>query len=322
MTHGAIDAITITIALDLSRLMTNPDRSPTSSTTLPDATLEHVLSRLGFSARPPLDRAGLDAVYDAWCRRVPFDNVRKRIHLQAGDLSPLPGSTPVDFFEAWLQHGAGGTCWAGAGALRTLLTTLGFEATRALGTMLAAPGLLPNHGTVIVSIDQNRFLLDTAMLHARPLAIRDHAGTAVEHPAWGVRAGWADGRWHVRWRPLHKTDGFDLRLEGFDVSAAEFRDRHEQTRGWGPFNYAVSARTLRGDEVVGLAFGHRVTLRANGTVEQTPINETERRQFLTETVGLSEELVAQLPDDVPTPPPPGSSRSTTPARPAPSAPHS
>ena len=43
--------------------------------------LEAVLAKLGFSDRPPPTLEGLRQVYAAWCRRVPFDNVRKLIHI-------------------------------------------------------------------------------------------------------------------------------------------------------------------------------------------------------------------------------------------------
>jgi len=42
---------------------------------------------------------------------VPFDNVRKLIHVKSGKAGPLPGGTAEDFFTAWLRHGTGGTCW-------------------------------------------------------------------------------------------------------------------------------------------------------------------------------------------------------------------
>jgi len=57
--------------------------------------LEQVLSRLGLSDRPALTLDGLQTLYAAWCRKVPFDNVRKLIHLH--DHTPRarsPAMTP------------------------------------------------------------------------------------------------------------------------------------------------------------------------------------------------------------------------------------
>ena len=122
----------------------------TSTEELAPDLLERVLSRLGLSAPPALDLNGLKTVYVAWCRQVPFDNIRKLIHVQTQTLSALPGDSAQDFFEAWLKYKTGGTCWAGNGALHSLLVTLGFAAQRGVATMLVAPSLPPNHGTVSV----------------------------------------------------------------------------------------------------------------------------------------------------------------------------
>lgn len=69
---------------------------------------------------------------------MPFDNVRKLIHLSSQNPAALAGDDATDFFEAWLRHGAGGTCWPGHGALHSLLSALGFDADRAVGTMMAS----------------------------------------------------------------------------------------------------------------------------------------------------------------------------------------
>ena len=86
-------------------------------------------------------------VYAAWCRRVPFDNVLKRIHLASGNPDPLPGDDDTRFFESWLRFGTGGLCWAGNSALCSLLTALKFSAAWGLATMLVGPDPPPNHGT-------------------------------------------------------------------------------------------------------------------------------------------------------------------------------
>src|SRR5690348_2439534 len=85
-----------------------------SDSKLPMPLVERVMARLGFERNPAPDLNGLRAVYAAWCSSVPFDNVRKLIHLRTRNGEPLPGSTPEDFLEAWLKFGTGGTCWSGA----------------------------------------------------------------------------------------------------------------------------------------------------------------------------------------------------------------
>jgi N-hydroxyarylamine O-acetyltransferase len=271
--------------------------------------LERVLEKLGFSEIPEPSRETLDAIYSAWCGSVPFDNVRKLIHVNRGDTGPLPGATPGDFFESWLKWGTGGTCWSGAGACWALLSEIGFSVDRGVATMLVAPDLPPNHGTVRAKLGEDFFLLDCSILHGKPLSLIDQVNTEAAHPAWGVRCVWKDGKPYLWWRPLHKSDGFECRLERFGAAAAEYEEFYERTRGWSPFNYEIAARRNVGAEVRGIGFGHSVVLRADGSVVSEPITTDERNRVLIEDLGMSEEIVVQIPDDTPTPPPPGKSRS-------------
>ncbi len=280
--------------------------SASSANTLGPALVGRVLDRLEIPVDAAPTQATLRALYAAWCRHVPFDNVLKMIRINSPESADLPGCTASGYFDDWLRHGTGGTCWAGAGALHALLRAMGFQAERALGTMLVAPDLPPNHGSVRVRIDGDHFLLDTSILHHEPLLMTETWETQVGHPAWGVRCANRDGRWHVRWRPLHRPDGFACRFESFGTGDDEFQQRYGQTRGWSPFNYQVCARRNRGDEVTGLAFGNYITLHGDGSITTIHVDDHERRRLLIEEFGISEEIVSQLPADRPTPPPPGS----------------
>lgn len=106
--------------------------------------------------------------------------------------------------------------------------------------------------------------------------------------------------------PLHKLDGFECRLESFGATREDYASYYEKTRGWSPFNYELSARLNQGDRVIGAAFGKAVSLEADGTTRECDIQQSERARLLIEEIGMSEEIVSQLPADVPTPPPPGS----------------
>jgi N-hydroxyarylamine O-acetyltransferase len=279
------------------------------------ALVEDVLQGLGLSGVPEPDHAGLARVYAAWCRRVPFDNVRKLIHLHARDPGPLPGDDPEDFFVGWLKHGTGGTCWAGNGALHALLVSLGFDARRGLATMLAAPELPPNHGTVTVAIDGRRYLVDASILHGEPLELKEFESSRVDHPAWGVACTRGPDGWRIRWRPTHRPDGMDCRIDSLEVGRDEFCERHELTRAWSPFNYELNLRLIRGEGVIGIGFGGRVGFGHAGAVEQEPLDLHARNRVLREDFGLSEEIVARLPPDSETPPPPGSRAAANLARP-------
>jgi N-hydroxyarylamine O-acetyltransferase len=273
---------------------------------IPRALLERALAKLGFSRMPELDRAGLASLYGAWCRGVPFDNTRKLIHLRASDPSPLPGDSPTDFVEAWIAHGAGGTCWAMHGALTAVLEGCGFDARRGLGTMLAAPNLPPNHGTTSVRLDGQTWLVDACIQHGEPLLLEPGAETAVVHPAYGVRARPEGAAWMVRWRSPLAPDGFDCRIDSLSIGRDVFRSQHERTREWGPFNYELFARVHRGGGVIGVTRGERLDFEPDGSVRRAPLDREARLRFLVEELGLDEAFAHRVPDDLPTPAPPGS----------------
>ena len=262
-----------------------------------------MLEKLGFTRPPELDLGGLAALYAAWCERVPFDNVRKLIHLREGLSGALPGDDPLDFFEAWLAHGTGGTCWAGNGALCFLLAGLGFDARRGCATMLVAPDLPPNHGTVCVVVEGVEYLVDASILFVDPLPLFD--GSRVEHPAWGVtcRAD-ANRKLRVTWRAFHMP-ALECRVDSLDASPDDFRHRHEASRGWGPFNYSLSARLNREGRVIGASFGQHAAIDAGGALTLAPASEGERMELLVDRLGISEEMAERLPADLPLPPPPG-----------------
>jgi N-hydroxyarylamine O-acetyltransferase len=264
--------------------------------------IERVMTRLSLQREEP-SLARLKEVYARWCETIPFDNVRKMIHVRSQNKGPLPSYTPEDFFCGFLKYGTGGTCWAGNGAMHAFLKALGFDAERGIATMLHAPHATPNHGTVLVKIEGKKYLVDASMLYAEPLLLDDDEPTGINHPAWGVQCCREEGKWHINWRPLHKTDGFECRIERFGACWPEFQAMHDATRGWSPFNFEVSARRNRGNEVVGVGFGHAVKLRNDGTVDRAPVSKKERNRVLIEQIGISEEIVAQLPEDVPTPRP-------------------
>jgi arylamine N-acetyltransferase len=264
----------------------------------PDLT-ERVLDRLGIP-RPEPDVAGLAGVYGAWCRQVPFDHVRKRIHVEADDPAPLPGDTPEDFFDAWLRHGTGGTCWAGNGALLALLDALGFAAERGLATMMAAPDLPPNHGTVVVTVDGARFIVDASILHGSPLPLTD-GSSRVDHPAWGVTARRLpdDGRLTITWPSLHQPAGFDCRLERIGAPVSEFHDRYELSRARSGFNDFLYIRRNTHSTVIGAMAERRIEIAGRGDVNERTIAGEERVRFLVEEAGLSEEISRRLPADRP-----------------------
>ena len=96
------------------------------------------------------------------------------------------------------------------------------------------------------------------------------------------------------------------RVDLIGATAEQVRERHEATRDWGPFNYALSIRVNRGDRVLGVAWGERIEIDPAGELTKRAFADGERASWLVDEIGLSKEIVGLLPDDLPTPPPPGS----------------
>lgn len=286
--------------------------------TLPVGLVDAAVMRLGLAETPSADLAGLTRLYGAWCQRVPFDNVLKLLHLAEGWPGRLPGSDPADFFRLWLEYGTGGTCWAGNGALFELTTALGFRAERGVCTMLVTPDTPgPNHGTVVVTLAEGRFLVDASILSGAPIALPHRSGGAEPEriasgddpvgldaapgdgplPRLAVHGGMAA----VLWRSPSAPDGFPCRIERIGVDAAEWDDRHQRTAAWSPFNHAVRARLNRGADIVGWSDGKRYVFRG-GTDLATEAGGRDLRHQALVDLGIDGDLAARLPDDAPTPP--------------------
>ena len=101
--------------------------------------LERVLAKLGMHEQPGIDLTGLNSVYAAISGNVSNDNVQKRIWLSGDRASPVSGGDPAEFFENWLTHGTGGTCFPINGAFAALLELLEFPVRRIASTMMV-PG--------------------------------------------------------------------------------------------------------------------------------------------------------------------------------------
>ncbi len=271
---------------------------------LPTGLVDAVLDRLGVPA-PAADRAGLARVYAAWCRSVPFDNVLKRLWLEERWPGRLPGSTPVDFFRDWLEYRTGGTCWAGNGALFALLRALGFRVELGAATMLSAPDTPgPNHGTVVVTLEEGRFIADASILSGAPLRLPEPGEPPPAPTAALPAVQIAAGRAVILWRTVRQPEGFPCRIERIGLGAGEWDALHQHTGTWSPFNFATSARLNRGDDVLGYGAGLIYRIRPDGALESRPADRAAMVRFLAEVLEIDETVADRLPEDRPVPPRP------------------
>lgn len=265
--------------------------------TISPALAEQVLEKLAFSDFPAVTQAGLAALYQAWCRKVPFDNIRKRIDAGSEQRRPLPGATATDFFDHWLRLGTGGTCWAGHGAFYALLRFLEFPVSVGLSTMLSqrpSPAGSPGHGTLLINLEQGSFIVDATMLHGEPLPLREWYST---DPLWGTQVHRSDGYWCVNWKPLGRPR-LDCRLLERNAPTSEYPRRHEMSRHNSRFDGALLIRRAESEAIIGIVKGEQVVRSATGTETKMTLSNEEQRKLLIEQFGIAEEIAVMLPDNL------------------------
>lgn len=268
--------------------------------------LERVLEKLGLTERPSLDLAGLNTLYATYCGSVPtMDNIQKRIWFAGERRTPLPGGDPREYFENWLAHGTGGTCWPTNGAVYALVHSLGFDARRiAASVIIEKYSQGANHGTVLVTLEGVDYLIDgnlgafkvLPLVPGRTTSTGDgfHAISAVPIEA-GYDVIWYQGHSRqepltIRTEPEHDPVDHAFFLEAYDRTKSKGRDL---------FNYALFICRRFPDSIVTIGRKNKITVTADNTVTKTEINDVERRRVLVEELGISEEIAEALPPDVP-----------------------
>lgn len=253
--------------------------------------IARALAKLGFARPPAADRAGLEALYLAWCRHVPFDNVRKRIAMAESDTAPLPGGVADDFLAAWLEHGTGGTCWPSSNGLHALVAACGFDVRRISASMGDRND--HNHGSLIVRLDGAEWLVDSSIQCDAPIPLRRGEATRLEHPIHPIRVEPAEGGALVHWGRSGSTDTMPCRLMQDPVDEAFYLERYEISRGYSVFNTALYARRSFPGRLVSFAGRTRFEKTAAG-VTRRELAPDELREALVEELGLSAAIVARM----------------------------
>ena len=253
---------------------------------LPAPLLDHVLRRLGLSRIPSPDLEGLRELYGAWCDHVSFDNVRKVVALQTG--RELPGRTAEDFFDAWLERGAAGTCWPGSNALYALVRSAGFDVRRGAGSMRDLGPI--NHATNRVVIDGGIWLVDSSMLTVEPLPLTDEIHIGSGHFAAEVEP---EGGSHVVWVDFPpQTGALPCRLLPHSISYSFHLDGYERSREKSAFNRRLYARRNYPGEKRILVGNRRVSKTAAG-MDVRELTREELPDALQADIGIAGSLVTE-----------------------------
>jgi len=281
-----------------------PRELPTASPepTLVPALVERVLAKLRLRQQPTLDLVGLNLVYAAFSGNVPFDNVQKRIWFAGPQTTPLPGGDPNEFFNNWLQHGTGGTCWPLNGAMYALLHALGFQARRIAGSVIVEgypQGA--NHGSVLVTLDGISYLVDAWMASFKVLPLVPGRPASTGEGIHDIRAVPTENGFEIisysgfnRDRPLP----FRPEPEHDTVDHAFFLARADRTRAVGFFNDALFITRHFPDSILTIGRKRKFRVAADGTLTKTEVGEAERRTVLIQEFGLSEEIAQAVPHDL------------------------
>lgn len=264
--------------------------------------VERVLAKLGLRQRPALDLTGLNTLYAAFSERVPFDNVRKRIWFAGSRETPLPGGDPTDFFESWLRHGTGGTCWPINGGMYALARALGFDARRIVGSVVVEgypQGA--NHGSVLVKVDGIDYVVDAWLASFKVLPLLPGKLSSTGEGIHDIRAVPRNGGFEIlsytgwnREQPLP----FRPEPEYDPIHDSFFLGRYDRTRSVGFFNDSLFICRHFRDSILTVGRSNKVLVDADGNLTKTALNESERRAVLVEEFGLSEEIVKSIPPDV------------------------
>jgi hypothetical protein len=250
-----------------------------------------VLRRFGFEEPPTPDLVGLNALYLTWCRRVPFDNLRKLLALREGDRSgELPGARANDFFEHWLETGTGATCWPSSNALFMLLHHCGFDVRRVSASMMDMDQ--PNHGSVIAHVGDGDYLVDSSILSNRVLPLIPGRGSNNSDAVYPVRVEPVGASFRV-WFSARGPDPMPCRLLGDGVSFAFYLERYELTRASSPFNGSLYARrNFEGGVRLFSGAQRREISDSSTTVEELALEALIWR--VSEEVGIAASVVRQV----------------------------
>lgn len=254
---------------------------------LPNGLRERVLARLGLGDLPGTGLRELRAAYRASCANVPFDNVRKMIALCEGDTGPLPGGDAADFFEHWLAHGTGGTCWTASNALYVLLRTLGFDARRVAGDMRDLGRT--THASVIVTVGRREWLVDASLQVCQPVPLRPEIYASADAVYPTEYEPVADG--HLLWWLVLPGEHFiPCRIFPHERTHDSYVESYERSRSFGPFNQRLYARRSRPEELVVL-YGNMRFHRTAAGVQASELSGEQLCAALREDLGMSEDIV-------------------------------
>ena len=246
-----------------------------------------ILDRLKLSKPITADIQALRSLYFSWCLNVPFDNLRKMIALKSENKQALPGLNASDFFENWLENGAGATCWPMANAFYELLISIGFDAQRITGYMRDL-GII-NHGSVKVFINGQNYIADPSLLLNQVLLLEQE--TLIQRDSVFPVELEKDGESHLLWMQTPPgNDFFYCRIISTPVEFLVFDERYEASRDRSIFNQRLYARKNYPGKLI-ILWGNAYFSKTINGIDYRELSRDEVCQALRSDIGISENLI-------------------------------
>ncbi|MDR5726531.1 MAG: arylamine N-acetyltransferase [Terriglobia bacterium] len=166
------------------------------------------LRRIGLNERPPATLAGLTAVHRAHLLAIPYENVDVQLR------RPVTIERPA-IYEKIVERGRGGWCYEMNGMLGWALGELGFNVTRATGSVMremSGDAANANHLVLRVELPEGIYLADVGFGDGPRDPIKVATG-AFRSGGFDFSLRRADDRW---WRlhshPFGAASSFDFNL--------------------------------------------------------------------------------------------------------------
>jgi arylamine N-acetyltransferase len=267
--------------------------------------LARALCKLDLTSEFTLNLAGLNRLYAAFSQHVPNDNIQKRIWL-AGDRSkPVTGGDPIEFFENWLAHGTGGTCFPANGALFALLRAIGFDARRISGSVLME-GIEQggNHGSVLVRLDGIDYLVDAQLAAFTALPLVQGQSTSTGNGIHDISAVPVAEGFDVQWypgsnrqKPLVMRPELEMGHVDHDYFLAQYALSASPYHRRSPFNEALFIARHFSESILVVSRNNKIEVSSENVATKSEITVDERARVLIEELGISEYAVDAIPPD-------------------------
>jgi N-hydroxyarylamine O-acetyltransferase len=164
--------------------------------------------------------------------------------------------------------------------------------------MLTDPDIRPNHGSVVVRLLDQEWLVDSSMLFDDPLPLPP-PGVTVERddPVHPIAVVGGELDWTVTWRPAHADVRVACELSRSAADRERWDRAHDFTRSYSLFNQAIYARRNTDDGIVAFGRGKLVERALDGSLRRRDIAPADVATTLVENFGFSTRIVALLPPD-------------------------